>query len=632
MLYPRENEVRMVSDLSGIWEFKLGDEREPGESCGEILSMEPIAVPASYNDQKDERAYREHYGWAYYRRSFAVPRCWQGQRVVLRFDAVTHRAKVYLDGRLVTEHQGGFLPFELDITKLVPAGSRTELVVAVDNRVSHSTLPVGNEGNIAFFGSDNPGVPSVEAAKAWRKPRNLPNFDFFNYAGINRPVRLYTTPKTYIRDITLVPDICGSDGTVKYEIEIREISADEKGGESQNGAKKAEGQETIGLSAGTEEAGRNNPAVHVDILDDKGKIVASADGASGQVTIPNARLWWPWPGEPYLYTAVVTCGEDRYEQPFGIRTVRVEGTKFLINGKPFYFKGFGKHEDSSFHGRGLDLCLNVKDVNLIHWFHANSFRTSHYPYAEEMYDLCDREGIVVIDETPAVGITAIDGQDPYKTFPLRQHHEAVLRDMIRRDKNHPCVVMWSMGNEPDTEHFPESAYEYWRSLYELAHQSDPADRPVTFVCNQNHYERDLVTRTMDVVCLNRYYGWYNLSGDLDGACYALNQELDFWEKQQKPVMFTEYGADTIAGIHECVAEMFSEEFQVEFYERQNAEFDKRSFFIGEHVWNFADFATIQGCMRADGNKKGLLTRDRRPKMAAHYFRKRWSRLPDFKDS
>ena len=103
----------------------------------------------------------------------------------------------------------------------------------------------------------------------------------------------------------------------------------------------------------------------------------------------------------------------------------------------------------------------------------------------------------------------------------------------------------------------------------------------------------------------RYYGWYNLSGDLDAACYGLNQELDFWEKQNKPVMITEYGADAVAGIHECVPEMFSEEFQVEFYKRQNAEFDRRKFFIGEHVWNFADFATVQGCMRVDGNKKGL---------------------------
>lgn len=598
MLYPRENEIRMVSDLSGIWEFKLGDEKEPGVHCPALSDMEIIAVPASYNDQKEERAYREHYGWAYYRRTLSVPKCWQSQRAVLRFDAVTHQAKVYLNGILVKEHKGGFLPFELELEGLAEAGERLELVVAVDNRVNHSTLPVGNESNTAFFGSDNPGVPSVEAAKRRRRPQNLPNFDFFNYAGISRPVRLYTTPKTFIRDITLVSDIRGTDGIVSYTIAI--------GGEQ-----------------------ADHTPVQLTILDANHHVVASADKAEGSLVIPNARLWWPWPGEPYLYTAVITCGEDRYEQKFGIRTVKVEGTRFLINGKPFYFKGFGKHEDSAFHGRGLDCCLNVKDVNLIHWLNANSFRTSHYPYAEEMYDLCDQEGIVIIDETPAVGIASAEGKDPYQTFSIREHHEQVLRDLIARDKNHPCVVMWSMGNEPDTEHFPESAYEYWHSLYELTHQLDPADRPVTFVCCQNNYEQDLVTRTMDVICVNRYYGWYNLSGDLDAACYGLNQELDFWEKQRKPVMITEYGADAIAGIHECVAEMFSEEYQVEFYARQNAEFDKRQFFIGEHVWNFADFATIQGCMRADGNKKGLLTRDRRPKMAAHYFRKRWKDLPNF---
>ena len=135
MLYPKTNEIRMVSDLSGIWEFQLGDETEPGERCGEFSDMGRIAVPASYNDQKEERAYREHYGWAYYRRKLTVPLCWQGQRVVLRFDAVTHQARIYINRELVARHKGGFLPFELDITDLVPAGSHGELVVAVDNRV-----------------------------------------------------------------------------------------------------------------------------------------------------------------------------------------------------------------------------------------------------------------------------------------------------------------------------------------------------------------------------------------------------------------------------------------------------------------------------------------------------------------
>ena len=77
--------------------------------------------------------------------------------------------------------------------------------------------------------------------------------------------------------------------------------------------------------------------------------------------------------------------------------------------------------------------------------------------------------------------------------------------MIHRDKNHPCVVLWSLGNEPDLEHFPQDAYDYWHPLYELAHQLDPQNRPVTLVCCQNDYTKDITTRTMDIVCINRYY-------------------------------------------------------------------------------------------------------------------------------
>ncbi|MEY8354989.1 beta-glucuronidase [Lachnospiraceae bacterium 54-53] len=600
MLYPISNEIRAMIDLGGVWKFKLIDETELGERLPDdvMKDWELIAVPASYNDQKDIPEYRNHWGYALYQREVTVPACHKGQRMVLRFDAVTHRARVYLEGEFLYEHKGGFLPFEIDVTDRLEAGAGAVLTVAVDNRVDHSTLPVGNENGTAFFGSDNPWVPSVAKAKEWRKPQNFPNFDFFNYAGINRPVRLYMTPVSYVKDLTLVPDVNGTEGILRYQAEV-------------------EGNREEDLP------------VTVSILDADGHEAARGQGKEGVISVPDAKLWWPWPGDPYLYRAVVTYGADKYELSFGFRTVRVEGKKFLINGQPFYFKGFSKHEDSAFRGRGLDICLNVKDINLIHWFHANSFRTSHYPYAEEMYDLCDREGIVVIDETPAVGIACGPTQDPYQTLRVKEHHEQVLKELIDRDKNHPCVVMWSMGNEPDTSNFPESAYEYWRDLYQLTHSLDPDDRPVTFVSRQNDYTQDIVTRTMDVVCINRYYGWYNLSGDMDAACYALNLELDFWEETDKPVMMTEYGVDTIAGIHMGVPEMFSEEFQVEYYKRLNGEFDKRGFFIGEHAWNFADYGTLQGCMRVDGNKKGLLTRDRRPKMAAHYFRERWEKIPDF---
>ena len=95
---------------------------------------------------------------------------------------------------------------------------------------------------------------------------------------------------------------------------------------------------------------------------------------------------------------------DCYKLPIGIRTIKVTDKQFLINGKPFYFKGFGKHEDSEIRGKGYDEVIVIKDFNLLKWIGANSFRTSHYPYAEEILYLADREGIVIIDEVPAVGL------------------------------------------------------------------------------------------------------------------------------------------------------------------------------------------------------------------------------------
>ncbi len=593
MLYPKMNKSRMIIDLNGIWSFRLGSEELEKEPTAQRSGFEPIAVPASYNDQKDTEQYRNHYGWAYYKRELVIPYNLAAERIVLRLDAVTHSAKVYLDNKLLCTHKGGFLPFEIDITDRVRFGEVMTLFVAVDNRIDHSTLPIGNENGVAFFGSDNAGIPSVEAGKKFAKKRNLPNFDFFNFAGINRSVRIYTTPKQYINDITITTSVNGSDATVFYSID------------------------TVGSSGD----------ISVAIYDENKELICTSDSLNGEMQIKNVNLWQPYPDKPYLYTMRVNFGSDEYSQSFGVRTIEVIGNKLLINSRPFYFKGAGKHEDSYFSGRGLNQCLNIKDVNLLHLLGANSFRTSHYPYAEEMYDLCDREGIVIIDETPAVGIGG--GCNPYKEFKMHKHHEEVLTQLISRDKNHPCVVMWSLGNEPETQRFPQDAYDYWHRLYELAHTLDPQNRPVTLVCCQNDYTKDITTRTMDVVCINRYYGWYNLSGDLDSACFALNTELDFWQEQGKPVILSEYGADAVAGIHRNVPSMFSEEYQQKYFERVNAELDKRDFIIGEHPWNFADFDTFEGCMRVGGNKKGIFTRAREPKLLAHYLKIRWNKIPNF---
>lgn len=255
--------------------------------------------------------------------------------------------------------------------------------------------------------------------------------------------------------------------------------------------------------------------------------------------------------------------------------------------------------------------------------------------------LCDEEGFVVIDETPAVGINLSFGGganfggegggtfDAQKGVQTGEHHREVIRDLIARDKNYACVVMWSIANEPDSA--AEGAYEYFAPLYELARSLDAQKRPCTLVSVQTAQPpaADCSARLSDVICLNRYYGWYYGGPDLAASERALRSELEEWRRLGKPVIFTEYGADTIAGLHDTVPVMYTEEYQVEYYRMNNRVFDDCDFVIGEQVWNFADFAASQSLLRVQGNRKGLFTRDRRPKLAAHYFRERWNAIPDF---
>lgn len=641
MLYPTLTESRGLIDLSGIWNFKLDN----GKGFEEKWYQSPLsdattmAVPSSYNDLKEGENFREHYGWVFYQRTFSIPSYMKDQRILLRMAAVTHIAKVYLNGKPVCEHKGGFLPFEAEIKEYLQQGENL-LTIAVDNRIDHSTLPVGNEngGNI-LGGGFFPGKSS--------RPKNNPNFDFFNYCGITRPVKIYTTPENYIKDISLTSSVEENRAEIHCEIQLfqacRTDTCQEKGEKVTIEIRSSAGALITSSTLTPDTNTSENPSPDCFTINDdtengaKGTLLF----CKGSLAIKDPVLWQPL--KPYLYHITVKFGEDVYTMTYGIRTVKVEGGKFLINGRPFYFKGYGKHEDTFPAGRGLNLPMNVKDISLMKWQGANSFRTSHYPYSEEMMQLCDEEGIIVIDETPAVGVhlnfgggaNFINGKKVETFDPMEkggiltfEHHKEVIRDMIARDKNHACVVMWSIANEADSG--SKGAYDYFKPLFDLARRLDPQKRPCTMVSVQMaNYKEDCTLRLSDVFCLNRYYGWYACGGDLKAGEEICREEMEFWNSQGKPFMFTEYGADTVSGLHDTTPVMWTEEYQVDYYKANHRVVDHMQNFVGEQVWNFADFATSQGLMRVQGNKKGIFTRDRRPKLAAHYFRERWSKIPDF---
>lgn len=122
-------------------------------------------------------------------------------------------------------------------------------------------------------------------------------------------------------------------------------------------------------------------------------------------------------------------------------------------------------------------------------------------------------------------------------------------------------------------------------------------------CSGTTADTDCSSQLSDVICLNRYYGWYFGGPDLEVSETGLRKELSDWGKLGKPVMFTEYGADTVSGLHDTTSVMYTEEYQVEYYEMNNKVFDEFDFVVGEQAWNFADFATSQSLLRVQGNKK-----------------------------
>ena len=594
MLRPQDTVSRERRSLNGLWQFSLDAEgvgRTEGWWNRPLASAREIPVPASYNDIFADAKVRDHVGDVWYQTQFRVPSRWAGERIVLRFDSATHRAVAWVNGTQVVEHEGGYTPFEADVTDVVEPGAENRVTVVVNNVLTWQSIPPGY----------------VEETPEGR--RQFYFHDFFNYAGLHRTVWLYTTPTSYVSDVTVVTGLSGSTGTVNYRVE------------------------TVGAE-GSE--------VRVALRDAEGAEVARATGSSGELSVEDVHPWRP--GEGYLYDLTVELwgtGEapiDVYSLGVGVRTVQVDGARFLINGEPFYFRGFGKHEDSVVRGKGYDNAYMVHDFVLMEWLGANSFRTSHYPYAEEVLDYADRHGIVVIDETPAVGLNTgigggIFGGKPMKTFSeetvnaaTQDVHRQAIRELVARDKNHPSVVIWSIANEPESD-TPESR-AYFEPLAAEARRLDPS-RPVGFVnVMLAPADKDVVSDLFDVLMLNRYYGWYVNSGDLANAERALETELNAWVKKHgKPIIFTEYGADTIAGLHSVTPIPWTEEYQADLLEMTHRVFDRVDAVVGEQIWAFADFATGFAIFRVDGNKKGVFTRDRRPKAAAHLLRRRWQRLP-----
>ena len=594
-LYPCSNAYRSRVSLDGLWRFcfdadsvGISDEWYK-KGLSDTISM---PVPSAFADLFTTEEERDYCGDFWYETDFYCPDDVQDRNYIIRFGSITHRAIVYCNGQKVAEHEGGFLPVICDVTEVIRIGEANKLIVYVNNELNETSLPCGT-------------VKTCKSGKKLAKGY----FDFFNYAGIQRSVYLLQIPKSAVTDYHITYELVGRDAKINYQV----------------------------FHSGAGE-------IKVSVYDKDGRRVTEKEGERGTLYVKEAHLWEV--RNAYLYVLKMELHQngriiDEYQDRIGIRTVAVKDGKILINEKPVYLKGYGKHEDFEILGRTLNWAVAKRDFECMKWSGANCFRTSHYPYAEEWYQMADEEGFLVIDEVPAVGMMrslynfadAGTGKFTYffeaLTIPeLKKNHMKQIEEMIMRDKNHPSVFAFSLFNEPET--ISEAARDYFTDVFSMARKLDSQHRPLTGALEKNSSpDKCQCCDLLDFICLNRYYGWYIGGGaEIEEAMLEFEQEMETWKIRKKniPFIFTEFGADTLVSEHKLPGVMWTQEYQNKYMEKTFQIFDKFSFIQGELVWNFADFQAQEGIMRVNGNKKGVFTRNRQPKNAAYVIKERWEKI------
>lgn len=374
-----------------------------------------------------------------YRREFTVGREWAGMRLVLRFEGVDSAFHVWVNGKAVGFSKGSRIPSEFDVTELVKPGVNT-LAVRVYQ---------------------------------WSDGTYCEDQDMWWLSGIFRDVMLLALPSLHVEDLRVRTPFKVGDASAGLEVRVRLGSGS---GKILKGSVEAELLDAAGQSVLAKPL--------------KAKVAAGAEVLlSGKVAAPQL-----WSAEtPCLYTLLVTVRDaknrvvDVVPQQVGFRTVEIRGSVFLVNGVAIKIKGVNRHETHPDFGRAIPLEAMVDDILIMKRHNINAVRTSHYPDDPRWYDLCDRYGLYLIDECDLEthGFERIRnwGGNPTEVPEWREACVDRMVRMVERDKNHPSIIMWSLGNEA---HFGDNHV----AMAECARKLDPT-RPI-------HYEGDYHIQTADV--------------------------------------------------------------------------------------------------------------------------------------
>lgn len=364
-----------------------------------------------------------------YRRSFTIPKNWDGREIFIHFDGVRSAFYIWVNGKKVGYSQGSMTPAEFNLT------------------------PFLKEGN---------NVLAVEVYR-WCDGSYMEDQDMWRLSGIYRNVYLFSSPKVHIRDFFIKTDLDEEYKNAQLKIETELINyASEESNEFS--------MEAVLLDSNGAQVGKKIKSKFISITG-KGKSTIKLE-----LQVVNPKKWTA--ETPNLFQVVLELKNKKGEviettgSKMGFKKVEIKNAQFLINGRPVYLKGTNRHEMHPRYGQYIPKETMLKDILLMKQFNINTVRTSHYPNDPYWYELCDKYGIYVVDETNLESHGA-NGLLPQSDPKWKEASIDRIKSMIQRDKNHPSVVLWSLGNEAGVG-------DNFLAMQEYAHKAD-SSRPV-------HYE------------------------------------------------------------------------------------------------------------------------------------------------